>query len=333
MWLAGNVREGGGNGDVGEGALYRSQDGGRFWEEVPKNAFDSGKGSFHWGGRPYGWTEIGPIKSILMFERALSGGVTRTEGWIAAITGVYQTKAGTNWGRSTPPPADGEYRYPFTHFEKLSSVEAFSEIYAVGWQGIADFSGADSAWSVQKSTGTYAIGGISEFGGSENRSVWAAGMAGIDERGNEGDKSHGAIYHLSWPSDKWQAVDLKSIRFDTGQSFADIVVVDHDRVFAVGQGGLVVRGTATAGTWTWTAVKPLGNTDESLSGVCYDHDSGLWIVGNAGSVLSSIDLGKHWTITHLKTRDGKPAALARVRFFDGMGWIVGDGVVYRSSRR
>jgi serine/threonine protein kinase len=337
VWLAGSTQEGGGGGDVGGGSIFHSRDFGRSWTEVSKRAFDSGRGSFSWGGRSYSWTEVGPVKGILVFKRPLADSRSRIEGWMTTKTGVYSSEDnGQTWKRSTPRPdgpqlsSDGGRVPAFAHFEKLADVEQFSEIYAVGWQGIAHWSRSGNVWTVQKATEDYAIAGVSVFGGSANREVWAAGMAGEDEEGNRGDKSHGAIYHLRWPENHWEKVSLPGIHFEVGQGLADIFVASHQAVFSVGNRGLVLCGRLGQSGWRWTKLTPLGETDETLSSVTGNSDEGIWIVGSRGSVLNSRDLGATWSVTQLKDSMGNPASLTRIRFFDGAGWIVGSKAVYRS---
>ncbi len=336
MWIAGSSQEGGGGGDVGSGSMYHSTDFGRSWVEVSSKAFDSGRGNFSWGGRSYSWSDEGPIKSILMFKHPLGGGNSRIEGWVTTKTGVYSSDDdGQTWHRSTPRPdlalqSSGGRALPFAHFEKLARVETSSEIYAVGWQGIAHRDEREHRWTIQKSTGDYAIGGISVCCGSDNREVWATGMAGEDEQGNHGDKSHGAIYHLRWPQNEWEKVNLQGIDFEVGQGLADIVVLDHQTVFAVGQKGILIRGLRSKTGWNWSKLTPLGQTNESFSAVNSDGD-GLWVVGDLGSVLCTRDLGRTWSVATLKDAEGHPAALSRIRFAGGVAWIVGNRVVYRSN--
>jgi photosystem II stability/assembly factor-like uncharacterized protein len=329
-WLCGTVHEGGGSGDVGRGILLRTINIGVSWTEIKKEAFDSGRGHFDWGTRPYEWQEVGPIKACRLFRRELGGGKRRIEGWLAAKTGIYFTSdAGQTWKRSTPPPDDRDYSPPFAHFENLADVELFSEIYAVGWQGIAHRAYRGNIWTVQKGTGYYALGGVSVFGGSENRDVWAAGMAGQDELGNRGDRSHGAIYHLRWPADVWDSVDLSGVSFQPSQSFADILAISHELVFAVGQQGLFVRGSEEHQEWKWKKINV--GTEKNLTSITYDGDQ-LWITGDQGTLLWSADLGETWKKVDLDDGSKTPVSLRRIRFSDGVGWIVADKAVYRSEK-
>jgi hypothetical protein len=136
-WLCGSINEGGGGGDVGRGVLLHTKNQGSWWVETKKEAFESGRGHFNWGSRPYSWLEIGPIKTCRFFMRELGGGKRRVEGWLAAKTGVYSTRdGGKTWRRSTPRPDEAGYHPPFAHFEGLADVEQFSDVYAVGWQGM-----------------------------------------------------------------------------------------------------------------------------------------------------------------------------------------------------
>jgi len=327
-WLCGAIDEGGGGGDVGRGILLHTKDGGYSWTEFDKNNFLSGQGTFTWGpngNRQYSWFEVGPIYSCSWYRRAIGKGSYRTEAWLASATGIYfSDDGGTRWKRSTPPPDDPK-RYAF--FFRYANVEAGSEIYAVGWQGIAHWPGSGQRWELQMPTYSYQINSITIMGGSENRSVWAVGRAGLDTEGNSGDRSHGAIYHLTWPENRWEKVPLPGISFLPGQSLNDILLVNYETVFAVGQKGLILRGAKTDGKWNWASLSV--PTKEDLNSLGYA-DGTLWVVGNAGVILESRDDGKTWVSTSVKDEGGKAPNLQRIHFFDNTGWVVGDGVVLKS---
>src|SRR2546421_1173686 len=219
-WLSVAVHVGGGGGSVGQGALLHTNDGGASWHKIDKEIFPSGAGEFTWGpqgNRLYTWNEIGPISSVAAYKRY---GSNAPELWITSATGVYGSEdGGTSWILSTPGPDHAE-RYAL--FANMASVEAFAEIYAVGWQGIAHWSTTTKRWDLQLPSYTYPISSICVLGGSENRNVWAVGRAGQDEEGNWGSDSHGAIYYLRPPRfAEWQQVDLGAVKFSKAQTLND----------------------------------------------------------------------------------------------------------------
>ncbi len=226
------------------------------------------------------------------------------------------------------PGADHAERYAF--FSRLAIIENLDEIYTAGWQGIAHWPGRGGVWEVQMPTYFYDIRSISVIGGSENRSVWAVGREGIDKQGNYGDRSHGAVYHLSWPADHWEKMPLPGIEFESGQAFSDILLLDYETVIVVGDRGIIVRGSHDKKLgWVWSKLPKL--TDEVLNSVVY-HDKILWIVGSGGIVLKSTDKGIHWKKEPVvKNKKGMPVNLRRIRFFNNRGWIFGKDLVLRKA--
>jgi photosystem II stability/assembly factor-like uncharacterized protein len=329
IWLCGAIEEGGGGGEVGSGILLHKTDGQAAWNAVGKNAFSSGEGSFTWGPqgtRLYYWTEIGPINAISFYKRI---GKPAAEGWLASSTGIYRSdNEGVTWQRSTPPPNHPD-RYAF--FANSSSVEAFSEIYAVGWQGIAHYSSRTDAWSLQLPSYFYDIKSVSVLGGSENRSVWAVGRAGIDEQGNHGDRSHGAVYRLNWPTNRWERLPLDGVQFSPGQALSDILQLDDETILVAGEKGMILLGTWEDGNqWSWTTIPP--QTDETLLSIGYA-DYTLWVVGNGGVVLKSPDRGKTWSRVVIQDNDQRiTSTFRRIRFFGDEGWILGEQILLKSTR-
>ncbi|HZF10845.1 MAG TPA: TIR domain-containing protein [Thermoanaerobaculia bacterium] len=333
-WLCGAVSEGGGGGHVGEGILLTTRDAGVTWRQAANIA--SGAGQFSWGPqgtRQYRWTEVGPITSFMMHRRQ-TGDEDRTTGVMATATGVYMAAAPagrfdheTEWRRSTPPP-DHPERYAF--LRRLAAIENGTEIYAVGWQGIAHWTERGGRWELQKPTYFYNVAAVAAVGGSENRSVWAVGRAGEDEKGNRGDRSHGAVYHLAWPANRWEQVPLPGIELEEAQTLLDLWVRDPNTVFAVGEQGLILRGVRERSReWTWSRLP--APTDQPLTAIA-PSPFGLWILGGGGTILNSLDQGEHWTqLPPVSGADGTGAGWGGVRFFGPAGWIVGNGIVLRSQ--
>jgi photosystem II stability/assembly factor-like uncharacterized protein len=325
-WLCGALTVGGGGGDVGAGILLQTLDGGDTWCEVEKKRFESGQGTFTWGPRGtrhYQWEEVGPITSISFYRRHVGGGKFRREGWLSSSTGIYRTEDGNVWKRSTPPPSHPE-RYAF--FSNFTNLEAFAELYAVGWQGIAHWR-RDGTWELQAPTYFYPISGISASGGSETRRVWAVGRAGEDETGAVGSDSYGAVFHLEWPTNRWVRMLLTGVNFRKAQALSDIIQIDDATVFAVGQGGMIIRGRGNGGDWTWDTLA--SNTERDLNSITC-HNGLLWAVGASGTILRSYDRGDHWISSSPgKSQGFAGAPLHRIRFFGNVGWIMGNNVILK----
>ncbi len=332
QFLCGSIYEGGGSGDVGSGFLLHSSDEAAVWRDITHNVV-AGKGEFLWGNRPYSWTQVGPINSIAFYKHYRNGSY-RPEGWLASASGIYTTDkdekctmtniAECSWHRSSPAP-DQPGWYAF--FFRLAYVEAFSEVYAVGWQGIAHWSplaGGDG-WEVQLPTHSFEIDGVTEFGGSENREVWAVGHAGRDESGHLGAESPAAVYRLDWPANRWESLPLSELSLVPGPALIDLLIVDRNTVVAVGQGGLIIRGRRGAGTpaWKWQTL-PSQTREDLVSIAAGGH--AIWAVGGGGVILRSTDQGTSWSKVEVKGLAGQ--GLSRVRFFgDEHGWILGNNVV------
>jgi photosystem II stability/assembly factor-like uncharacterized protein len=276
-----------------------------------------------WGEK---WDNVGPITSVAVYRRMVQSGVFHKEGWAATVTGIYSTDDAVNgeWKRRTPPPETTNY----AQYSDFANIEAFHEIYAVGWQGIAHGINWGEDWDVQKRTQSYPINGISVFwAGGDDRNVWAVGRAGVDSLGKTGSDSYGAIYHQDGPTGHWEPVPLPKVTFKPGQSLAAVCQIDYDTVFVVGQSGLILKGTRQGKDWVW-AVSDSG-TAADLNYVTYDGEKRtVWIVGGLGVILRSDNLGKTWTLSHSDTKQN----LRRIRILDRQRWILGDQVVLTSSR-
>lgn len=322
-WLCGAISEGGAGGHVGYGILLTTNDGGASWKQATNIL--SGRGQFNWGGYPYTWTEVGPISSIVLYPRERTEGREVVNGYIATTTGVYRATAprpnfteAVEWRRSTPEPGG---RVPFTHFSFLVGIEGDNELYAVGWPGIANWV-RDGSWTLQMQTFTHPIGMVAVAGGSDNRSVWAVGRAGKDDFGNWGSESHGALYHLEWPSNGWNRVPLPEIKFEETQNLLGLKVVDRSNLLVVGEKGLFIKGVrGRKGTWVWRRI-PIPS-QSSLRSVLVN-EFGLWVIGSNGLILNSVDDGVHWTELNVPDVESD---LIGIRYSGTTGWIVGQNIV------
>jgi photosystem II stability/assembly factor-like uncharacterized protein len=332
-WISGAISEGGGRGEVGIGILL-ARGRGDTWRVISNERFKSGNGTFTWGprgGRQYRWDDVGPINAIRFYKGAASKRGIEIEGWAATATGVYRTiDGGETWDRSTPSPNSPE-RYAL--YGNFIDIDAFVEIYAVGWQGITHWNEL-SGWELQLPTYYYNIASIASWGGLENRRVWAVGRSGQDKLGF-GDQSHGAIYSLAPDGRTWIKIELDNVNFQKGQSLNDIAVSDAT-VVAVGDKGLVVRGVRTSdGTWRFD--QRASPTTANLYSVARLEPL-VYAVGEKGTILYSRDDGLTWhtsskiTDKNNQERDVSSQNLRRVRFNtnDGTAWIVGDGIVLKN---
>jgi photosystem II stability/assembly factor-like uncharacterized protein len=315
-WLAGSIYEGGDGGDVGNGILLRTESRGGEWERVDVKDFDSKNGKFKLcaGGKDWEWREVGPIESLWFVDRRPVGSSTVIiEGWLASWTGIYySTDRGRHWQRKTPEPSTNP---EYTHFSDITGFTGGSRtaIYAVGWPGIFFLPHENGTWEVQKQTCSYAIGRVTRGPNSE---VWAVGHS-------EHNTSKGAVYFLSQGSNEWRTIDLPI----DNEGLGDIYVPDRDDfALVVGSNGLILRGVrGEKNDWKWKKVD--STTTASLHSIASDRQQVLWIVGNNGTILYSLDKGQSWK----PSRSPTDKDLNRVRFFGNDGWIVGSQAVVLTS--
>jgi len=324
VWLCGAIEWGGGLGQyLGRGILLYSVNGGTLWKEIKRDRFLAGSGTLAvWRET---WDNVGPISSMAIYRRMVQNGVFHREGWVATVTGIYSTDDAANgeWKRRTPPPDTTDY----AQYSDFANIEAFREIYAVGWQGIAHGTNWGEHWEVQKRTQSYPINGIAVFwGGGDQRNVWAVGRAGLDSLGKTGSDSYGAIYHQDGQTGNWEPVHLPMVKFKPAQALSAVCQIDDETVFVVGQGGLIIKGTKEATDWKW-ALEDSG-TSADLNSLTYDGEKKtLWIVGSRGVILRRDNLGKTWALSHSDTKQN----LRRIRLMGNQRWIVGDQIVLRSK--
>ena len=346
-FLVGSHYGGGGHGYIGSGVFMQTTDGGAKWTETPRTKFISGQGKFTWGPkgtRIYQWDNVGPIQSIQIYTSSLPR-CEKWDGWMATYTGIYEkieyktpkdgckTPNNDLWKRSSPPP-DSRDRYAF--FSNFVGIEGSAEIYAVGWQGISHWDPKNN-WTLQMPTYTFNISSIGEYGGSENRQLWAVGRTGNDKNG-KGDESGGGLYRLENQQKRWQIIPL-NMQFKKGQGFNDLVI-SKDLIIAVGDIGLIVQGKREEKDDKWKFKKIGSSTNEQLNSVAV-HNSVIYIVGNKGTILFSRNCGNSWQKSSDVAKDNhgfdiSKYNLNRIRFFKGRknwhGWILGDGIVLKSSR-
>lgn len=318
-WLCGSREEQGGSGwFIGRGILLYTENSGETWQDITANVeFDSGSFA-HW---PQTWKGVGPIVAVDVYISRDETGLRHLEGWLVSHTGIYTTPDAISgkWQRMTPSPAlPGGY----AHFQRATYIEAYREIYAAGWQGIAHWQ-RGGQWEVQLGTYTYLIEGVFAFGDTQ-RDVWAAGRAGSDEYGKIDSDSRGAIYHLDWLRNEWKQVST-GIKLQIGQAFTDIMQIGYETVVAVGYQGLVIRGVKDGESWTWTR-RDSGATEHLIT-ITADGRT-LWAVGSKGTIIRSEDDGNTWQAVP----SGSQARLIRMRPSEKFLWIMGDHVLLRRAR-
>jgi photosystem II stability/assembly factor-like uncharacterized protein len=149
----------------------------------------------------------------------------------------------------------------------------------------------------------------------------------VDSLGRTGSDSCGAIYHQDGPTGNWESVNLPMVKFKPAQTLSDACQIDDETVFAVGQGGLILKGSKEGTDWQWTVEN--SGTGADLNSLTYDGEKKtLWIVGSQGVILRSDNLGKTWTLSHSDTKQN----LWRIRLMGNQRWVVGNQIVLTSSR-
>ena len=250
--------------------------------------------------------------------------------WLAAVTGIYYSgDGGSTWERSTPPPNEAGQPIPFAHFSSLFRIVSTDELYAVGWQGISYRNPATGVWEVQLPTLTYAVNAIHAYpGASGPADIWVAISP------TKGDV-RGLIYHKRAPGGQWEKLPAEGVQYDPSKGgLRDVIAVGPKAAFAVGPNGTIVKGSRLDnGAWLWAALR--SPTDRDLNAICYVAHT-LWIVGDAGTVLSSRDLGHTWRQFRLRDESGAAPPLFRIKPFQDWNyeslWIVGRGVVYKYGK-
>ncbi len=101
-------------------------------------------------------------------------------------------------------------------------------------------------------------------------------------------------------------------------------------IYAVGDGGAIVKGTLSGSTWTW--VVQTSHTTNTLYGVSFADSSNGWAVGANGTVLQTTNGGSTWSVLTYITGLGKQTLYAiqtveyTIRFTTYLiGVIVGAG--------
>ncbi len=326
-WLVGDIDENGGGKSphVGHGIMLHYANGESAWDPIKIENIASGTGTNqHFNDEV--WTEAGPLTCIQLSKVLLADGKSyQTNGWISGVTGIYSTtNAGdlnARWERATPRPdgPDG-----FSRFSSFIGLENYSEIYAVGWQGISHWNG--TRWQTQKLTLNYLINGIANASGE----MWAVGGSAGDEYGRKGGLSHGAIYHLAAGSTNWETADLPGVHFFPGQILNDIAFdIRYAVLIAVGDQGMMLRGSIEKKQVAWKQIS-FGREDDIKSVACDAASRIWWAAGSKGLILKSSDQGMTWEKCTCFDQKGNPITqqFRRIRIYE-TAWIVGDGVLLR----
>lgn len=256
-------------------------------------------------------------------------------GVMATYTGLYRVSYGTgsyladrqHWKRFDPLSRDRVF------FEGLGFIGY--EIYAIGWPGILHWSRGNEWRHEKRVDDDYELRSVVTFGPPDEREVWAVGRAGVDPSGGRRSASHGAIYHLTDVANgTWESIPLPKGVFAPRQTLADIVMIDDNTLVAVGEAGIVLRGTRTGkGTaWQWERIELRVPVRDDLTSMAYLRDvDAVFAVGSRGTILKATGNGSCWK--RLETiaptvAGGNDNRLSRIRFFGSRsGWIVGPDTV------
>jgi photosystem II stability/assembly factor-like uncharacterized protein len=295
-WLCGVVSWSG----LGEGILLRTTDGGKVWRDVSSQIKSSPR------------SRVGYLQS-LDFTSVQVGNSSMFEGTLAAADGIYRTRYSKNaeegditWKKLIPDRLEARV------FNRL----AFSanEIYAVGWTGMLHGSLRGETWEIEEPTMTYDIRSVSAYGNPPGI-VWAVG------RNSPDPGTSGAIYRRLTIG-FWQREYISSAPLN------DLVVVRGEFALVVGENGTMLRGTnLDKGLSHWESVK-LKGMDENLRSISYDEKRDtLWVVGDNGVILRSEDGGNTWLRLPPTKIGARTPGLGRVRFFGGLGIILGHDIV------
>ena len=121
-------------------------------------------------------------------------------------------------------------------------------------------------------------------------------------------------------------VEIPSSDVRGASGLQSVSFCNPDIGWAVGA-DLILRSVDGGQTWE----KQRGGNDEVLYGIQCVNSAKAWAVGQDGLILSTEDGGKNWFRQESSTK----ATLARVRWFDRIGWILGGitekGILLRTS--
>jgi photosystem II stability/assembly factor-like uncharacterized protein len=112
-------------------------------------------------------------------------------------------------------------------------------------------------------------------------------------------------------------------RAATGVALNDLEAHGKDLVWAVGDGGTILRTTDGGTTWNTIA----SGVTEDLRRIADADGTNRWTVGTAGRVLHSTDAGVTWS----PQSAGTAANLGDVDVVGNQVWVAGDGGVVRRS--
>ena len=107
------------------------------------------------------------------------------------------------------------------------------------------------------------------------------------------------------------------IQYPVSTQLNDIVFLNHQIGFAVGNGGVILQTTDSGDTW----VQILSGTAQNINAIAIASMDNIWAVGDNGVVLHTTDIGQTWTAENLITDN---SCLYDVKFNGNTGYIVGD---------
>ncbi|MCB0823701.1 MAG: T9SS type A sorting domain-containing protein [Bacteroidales bacterium] len=130
-----------------------------------------------------------------------------------------------------------------------------------------------------------------------------------------GDQSINSSFDLG---ENWQIA-----QGGPSDNFNAVFIVDEDKIFTVGDNGLIYSSSDGGTSWTFQA----SGTDENINDVIFRTNTAVWIVGNNGFAAFSNDEGATWETTSIGTFQHLNAIS-----FDGQkGMIVGQGIAFSTN--
>lgn len=157
----------------------------------------------------------------------------------------------------------------------LGAAQANDAIVAVGERGTILYSVDEgTTWQAATTPTTSTLTAVSFQ--AKGRLGWAVGHEGLVLITQDGGRS--------W-SRAWQSDNLED-------SFLDVCAIDNATVLAVGAYGLGLRSDDAGATWRRVSIQ---ESDSHLNRITQSPNGDLYIAGERGTLLHSIDKGTTWT--------------------------------------
>jgi photosystem II stability/assembly factor-like uncharacterized protein len=223
--------------------------------------------------------------------------VSPDEGWIVGEDIWYTSNGGISWEEQYDTQFNEKYPLYDVHFVNLTSG------WVVGNDGtILHTDDGGENWIEQDSGVSSQLRGVAFANGSKG---WVVGDNGVILHTSDGGENweqqlsgtSNSLSGLSFVSDTEGWVVGENIILHTddggttwtpqaeGYPLRNVVFVNKNEGWAVGNGGVILHTDDGGATWT----QQDSGTDNNLNGICYDGYSSLYVVGDWGIVLRYID--------------------------------------------